>query len=302
LYVNNGALQFYPYSAGPGGVIPSSTYVQVALTRDGASLRGYVNGVQQFFANDSANQYGVIDANNALRFFQDNITGSGQGEASAGAVARIRGFDGALTPSQVAALDRLPTTPCGQGPTPTPTPTATATASTTVTPTPTATPSGCVLGKGYWKQHPEQWPVTQMQLGNVTYDQQQLLFILNNEVHTNGLVSVAHQEIAGKLNIASGAEASCIAETLINLDLVIGDLVVPPVGNGFLNSRAVEPHISTLTRYNGGGLCAPACGPSPKPTSTPPPRPTPAPRPTPPPHTTPVPPPHSPRPTSPPRP
>jgi hypothetical protein len=129
--------------------------------------------------------------------------------------------------------------------------------------------------------------------------------ILETEVRINGLVSVAHQEIAAKLNIASGADGSCIAQTLADLDALIGDLVVPPVGDGFLSTRVTSPYVETLTQYNEGALCAPPCGSNPPTRPTPTPRTnsgTPPPRPTPPPHLTPVPPPPSPRPTPHPRP
>jgi len=163
---------------------------------------------------------------------------------------------------------------------PTPTATATATATPTATaiatPTPTPTPpSGCVLGQGYWKNHPERWPVTQLQLGNVTYNQQQLLSILKDSARTNGLVFLAHQEIAAKLNIANGADGSCIAQTLAAADALIGDLVIPPVGDGFLSLHDVAGYVSALSRYNGGFLCSPNCGPAPHPVPTPPPRPRP---------------------------
>jgi hypothetical protein len=193
-------------------------------------------------------------------------------------------------------------------PTPTVTPTATVTTTPPVTPTatPTATAAGCVLGHGYWTNHPGQWPVTQLQLGNVTYNQQQLLSILHTVVRTNGLVSVAHQEIAAKLNIASDADPSCVAQTLANLDALIGDLVVPPVGTGYLTPSVTSSYVNTLTQYNEGLLCSPYCTEplgSPRPTPTP--RTsagTPVPRPTPPPHITLVPTPSLSRPTSLPRP
>jgi hypothetical protein len=193
-------------------------------------------------------------------------------------------------------------------PTPTVTPTATVTTTPPVTPTatPTATAAGCVLGHGYWTNHPGQWPVTQLQLGNVTYNQQQLLSILHTVVRTNGLVSVAHQEIAAKLNIASDADPSCVAQTLANLDALIGELVVPPVGTGYLMPSATSSYVNTLTQYNEGLLCSPYCTEplgSPRPTPTP--RTsagTPVPRPAPPPHITPVRTPSSPRATPAPRP
>jgi hypothetical protein len=158
-------------------------------------------------------------------------------------------------------------------PSPTPTPTASPTATPTATPTPTGTPVGCVFGQGFWKNHPDQWPVTQLQLGNVTYNQQQLLSILHQSVRGNGLVLLAHQEIAAKLNIANGADGSCIQQTLADADALIGDLVIPPVGNGFLAPRDVSALADTLGQYNEGMLCAPSCE-----ETSPPPTPTPAPR------------------------
>jgi hypothetical protein len=211
------------------------------------------------------------------------------------------------TPTPTATATASPTATPTATHTPTATPTASATASPSVTPTATPTPTaaGCVLGQGYWKNHPAQWPVTQLQLGNVTYNQQQLLSILNTDVRINGLVSVAHQEIAAKLNIASGADPSCIAQTLASLDALIGDLVVPPVGTGYLIPRVTSSYVTTLTQYNEGFLCSPSCNePLPATRATPTPRTlgTPEPRPTPPPHITPVPTPSSPRPTPAPRP
>jgi hypothetical protein len=141
-------------------------------------------------------------------------------------------------------------------------------------------PNRCVLEQGYWKNHPNQWPVTQLQLGNHSYSQQELLSILQQSIHGNGLVSLARQEIAAKLNIANGADGSCIEQTLVNVDALIGNLIIPPVGNGFLRPTGYE---RTLSLYNGGSLCAPSCVlpplptpssfPSPRPRRTPPPRP-----------------------------
>ncbi len=209
------------------------------------------------------------------------------------------------TPTATPTTTATATATATATPTPTPTPRSSPTPTPTATATPSVTPFNCVFGQGYWKNHAE-WPVTQLQLGNVTYSREQLQSILENAVRTNGLVSVAHQEIAAKLNIASGADGSCIQQTLGDLDAFIGDLIIPPVGNGFLSPRDTAGYVSTLTQYNEGFLCSPPCGePAPSTRPTPVPRPnsgSPPPRPVPPPHITPVPPPPSPRPTPAPRP
>ena len=207
-------------------------------------------------------------------------------------VFRLNGTIGGATPTPTASPTATPSATASPTATPSATPSATGSPSATATATPsgtpsaTATPTGtpgvCVRGQGYWKNHPDQWPVTELQLGNVTYDQQQLLDILHQPVRGNGLVSLAHHLIAAKLNIAAGADPSCIEETIAEADALIGDLVVPPVGDGYLAPRDVEAIKDILEDYNEGRLCAPSCEPNPEPTATPVarrPRPNPAPRP-----------------------
>ena len=105
LYVQNGHLNFYPSGSGNPVSIAANTWVQIVLTRDTTgTVTGYVDGVQQFQFSDTGS-YAVLSSSNTLRFFRDDGSSS---EASAGSVARIRLYNGALTASQVAALSRLP--------------------------------------------------------------------------------------------------------------------------------------------------------------------------------------------------
>src|SRR5439155_26672808 len=161
------------------------------------------------------------------------------------------------TPTATATVTPSATPTATATVTPSATPTATATVTPSVTPTPTATPVGCVFGQGYWKNHPEAWPVTELQLGNTTYTQDQLLAILHEPVRGNGLLILSHQEIAAKLNIANGADGSCIQQTLADADALIGNLVIPPIGDGYLRPRDVSGLADTLDDYNEGRLCAP---------------------------------------------
>jgi len=177
-----------------------------------------------------------------------------------------------VTPSVTPTVTPSATPSATPTPSVTPSPTPTPSATPTVTPTPTATPGACVFGFGYWKNHPQAWPVTELQLGNVTYTQDQLLSIMHEPVHGNGLVSLAHHLITAKLNVANGADPSCIQQTIADADALIGDLVVPPVGDGFLAPRDVNALKDILEDYNEGHLCAPSCDNEGSPTPSPSPR------------------------------
>jgi hypothetical protein len=87
----------------------------------------------------------------------------------------------------------------------------------------------------------------------------EMQWILHQPVEGNGLVNLARQEIAAKLNIANGAQGSCINQTLTDSDHLIGNLVIPPVGFGRLPPSRVSGEVDTLGRYNQGALCAPRC-------------------------------------------
>ena len=118
----------------------------------------------------------------------------------------------------------------------------------------------CTFTQGYWKNHPEAWPVLNLTLGTVNYTQAQLLQILNQPVSGNGLVSLAHQLIAAKLNIANGADGTVINSTIAAADAQIGPLVIPPIGAGFLSPASTSAKTQTLDDWNNGitgpGHCA----------------------------------------------
>jgi hypothetical protein len=112
---------------------------------------------------------------------------------------------------------------------------------------------GCTYTIGFWKNHPAAWPVSSLTLGTVTYSKAQLLSILKRPVRGNGLVALAHQLIAAKLNIENGASApSNVVSDIAAADALIGSLVVPPVGSGSLGTNATAPLVQSLDLYNNG--------------------------------------------------
>jgi hypothetical protein len=132
---------------------------------------------------------------------------------------------------------------------------------------------GCTLTQGYWKTHNDTvcavdptsplcvaWPVTSMTLGTVTYSQADLLAIFNTPAAGNGLIALAHQLIAAKLNIAAGADGTAVAVAIASADALIGGLVVPPVGSGSLSPGLTSALITTLTSFNEGAIGPGHCG------------------------------------------
>lgn len=120
-------------------------------------------------------------------------------------------------------------------------------------------PTGCTLTQGYWKNHSGAWKTNSLVLGTVTYTKSQLLSILTTPVSGNGLISLAHQLIAAKLNIVSGASSSGIAATITASDVMIGSKIVPPVGNGTLKTSSVSSLVGALDNFNSGLSGVPHC-------------------------------------------
>ena len=116
----------------------------------------------------------------------------------------------------------------------------------------------CTLGQGFWEHHyPANWPPSVisggMNLGTVHYTAAQIESILQqNPIVGNGLLSLAHQLIAAKLNVANGADASSINATIAHADSLIGALVVPPVGGGTLPTSTTSADTDTLDTWNNG--------------------------------------------------
>jgi hypothetical protein len=117
-----------------------------------------------------------------------------------------------------------------------------------------AASQGCTRSQGYWKNHPGSWPVTSLMLGSVSYTQPQLLSILHTPAgRSPGLLPLAYQLIAAKLNAAAGAQVPAgVASAIAGADALIGSMVVPPIGNGSLKPAMASPFTGVLDTYNNG--------------------------------------------------
>jgi hypothetical protein len=122
------------------------------------------------------------------------------------------------------------------------------------------TVEGCTFTQGYWKTHgpiptgdnANEWDVTELTLGTVLYTDLQLQAIFDTPAGGNGLIALAHQLIAAKLNIANGSDATAVTADIAAADALIGGLVIPPVGADSLLSSATSALTSALASYNEG--------------------------------------------------
>lgn len=106
-YNLSGFLVLFPVANGSSSPIAANAYEQVAVTRDAnGTVVGYVDGVPVLGPYDDSSTGAAALASDTMRFFKDDDAVAS--EDSAGAVARIRVFEGALTPAEVAALSPPP--------------------------------------------------------------------------------------------------------------------------------------------------------------------------------------------------
>ncbi len=128
-------------------------------------------------------------------------------------------------------------------------------------PTLSSPSTNCTYTQGYWKNHPGLWPVSSLTLGTVTYTSAQLLQIFNQPAAGNGLLSLAHQLIAAKLNIAQGAVPPAGVSTAIaSADALISNKVCPPIGAGYLSPGSTSGLTNTLDDFNNGVTGPGHCG------------------------------------------
>jgi hypothetical protein len=114
------------------------------------------------------------------------------------------------------------------------------------------------LTQGYWKNHPDKWPVSSVQLGAGTVTEAQAIAILNTPAKGDATIILAYQLIAAELNVALGNNSSCVSSTISAANAL---LTTYPVGSNLDPSSAAgqiaTSLANTLDQYNNGLLCAP---------------------------------------------
>jgi hypothetical protein len=81
---------------------------------------------------------------------------------------------------------------------------------------------GCTYTVGYWKNHPEAWPVDELTLGSKTPSKRKLLKLLKKPPKKgNARIILIHQLIAAKLNVASGADPEAVSDVIEQADALL---------------------------------------------------------------------------------
>lgn len=127
------------------------------------------------------------------------------------------------------------------------------------------TPPG-VGTPGYWKNHPEAWPVQEITIGGVPYakgskkDKGSAIWWMSQDDKHDKTITMFRSLVAAKLNVMVGNDSSCIEDVIREADAWMTQY--GPVGCGVRASSEAwklgEPLYLMLDDYNNGRLCAPA--------------------------------------------
>ena len=111
---------------------------------------------------------------------------------------------------------------------------------------------------GYWKNHPEAWPVTTITVGGVDYTREQAIAWLDN-VNKDRTTTMFSSLVSAKLNVLIGNDKSCVESTISSADGWMA--TYGPVGKGVHAASVAwkigEPLHRLMDNYNNGMLCAP---------------------------------------------
>jgi len=110
---------------------------------------------------------------------------------------------------------------------------------------------------GYWKNHPEAWPVAGITIGGVPYTKAQIITSLGN-VGKDKTTTIFASYVSAWLNVRIGNDAGCVSSAMASADAW---LAAHPVGSNVPASSSywqqAEPWHQAMDAYNNGLLCAP---------------------------------------------
>jgi hypothetical protein len=115
---------------------------------------------------------------------------------------------------------------------------------------------------GYWKNHPEAWPVETIEIGCEVYSKAEAIALMLEADGGDKLRTIFRSLVAAKLNVLIGNDDSCVADTIEAAEVWM--CTYGPIGQKVVTAsgkkspwRTGEPLYTTLDAYNNGLLCAP---------------------------------------------
>jgi hypothetical protein len=119
----------------------------------------------------------------------------------------------------------------------------------------------CPLSQGFWKNHPDKWPVATLVLGGQLYSKAELLKILRSPIKGDASMHLGHQLIAAKLNIMNGSDPYPLGDKIFDADILLSKYTgklpysVRPAAEA---GKGMTQAANDLDNFNQGGL-TPEC-------------------------------------------
>jgi len=112
---------------------------------------------------------------------------------------------------------------------------------------------------GYWKTHPEAWPMPSVTVGGVTYTTDQAIAILGTPVTKDKTYTMFASLVSAILNVKIGNDSTCVNDAIAAGQAWMA--AYGPAGHGVAASsyawKIGEPVHRQMDNYNNGMLCAP---------------------------------------------
>ncbi len=109
----------------------------------------------------------------------------------------------------------------------------------------------CLYRARYWHRHPELWPVTSLDIGGRTLDQDALMVVMDHNTHHFTLFALTRQLITAKLNLANGGNSD-IQDIVDATDALLMNFGENHRNRGLARAEA-NRLMRALDRYNKGG-------------------------------------------------
>jgi hypothetical protein len=113
---------------------------------------------------------------------------------------------------------------------------------------------------GYWKNHPDAWPVDVITIGGVTYTKAEAIGHMETSVKGDKTFTMFPALVAANLNVFVGNASDCIDDFISAADAWMASY--GPVGSGVEGRsdawKQGESLYEELDAYNNGELCAPS--------------------------------------------